>query len=50
MPERAAEAPLPAGGREGSCITHHGELLQGGLRRHGEVTPFLVSLPGGTGS
>ena len=30
---------------EGRCITHHGELFQGAVRRDGVVTPCLVSLP-----
>ena len=29
----------------GQCITHHGELFQGALRRDGCITPCLVSLP-----
>ena len=28
-----------------SCITHHGELIQGGWRQDGRVLPCLVTLP-----
>lgn len=39
---RPSHAPVSA---EQSCITHHGELIQGGLRRNGEIRPALVTLP-----
>jgi uncharacterized protein involved in propanediol utilization len=38
-------AGLARASAQQSCITHHGELIQGGLRRDGEVIPCLVSLP-----
>ena len=45
-PASAFARPRPAAvSAERSCITHHGELIQGGLRRNGAIRPALVTLP-----
>ncbi len=45
MLKPAVDLPPTRAAAKASCITHHGELIQGGLRRGGEIVPCLVSLP-----
>jgi len=43
---RPAAEPRPVdAATQRSCVTHHGELIQGGWRQDGTVRPCLVTLP-----
>ena len=47
----AAPAPVRVAVGRGSALQHHGELMQGVVRRDGELMPCLITMPGsGLGS